>query len=166
MTQTKETGTQTFQLYIDGEPIEWDDVTTGSYLPTLSEGRCEYYVAESSDSAGEAAAEYWRDMACHDRREFACIIGETRLVQWALGESDSFGISSLDDFLEVTATVPEEQWAGYDFSERKVTHDKLPDFDDAEAMASLTAEQVAQAERLRDLFDELGFTPTVAYRHN
>lgn len=115
---------------------------SNGYLPFIETDSGEqFYLAESSEAAGDAAAEYWRDMAQNDRKEFACIIGEERLVQWALGESDSFGIDSLENFLEVIATVPEEHFASYDSVEREV-------------------------QRVGTLRDDLGFVPTVAYRHN
>jgi hypothetical protein len=108
------------RIKIDGETYEVEQVVTGGYLPMLVCGKTEFYIAESVEAAGEAARTYWRDMAKQDRREFACIIGEERLVKWALGESDEFGISSLDDFLDRVADVPEEQWAGYDGCARDI----------------------------------------------
>ena len=102
----------------------------------------DFYLAEDSEEAGKLGRERWEDMAKHDRKEFACIIGEERLVQWALGESDSFGISSLEEFLDITAGSPEFELAGYDHEEREV--------DRVETM----------------LEEEIGFKPTVAYRCN
>jgi hypothetical protein len=131
-----------FKIQIDGEKYTVTEVYTGGSLPMITtDSGEEFYLAKDSEEAGEAAAEYWRDMARNDRKEFACIIGEERLVQWALGESDSFGISSLDEFCDVNATVPEENFASYDHQEREVT-------------------------RCGKLSEELGFMPTVAYRHN
>jgi len=102
----------------------------------------EFILFMDEENAGQAARDRWADMAKEDREEFRAIIGEKRLLQWVLGESDSFGISSLEEFLDVTATVPEEEFASYDHAEREVS-----------AVS-------------RSLREEWGFTPTVAYRSN
>jgi hypothetical protein len=102
----------------------------------------EWIVFESSEAAGKAARERWIDMQRNDKREFKCMIGEERLVQWACGESDSFGISSFEEFLDVTESVPQEEFASYDGNEFDVE----------------TADE--------ELINELGFKPSVAYRHN
>lgn len=172
------------KIKIDGEVYDVDKVFTGGYLPLLECGKLEFYVASDSESAGEAAAKYWEDMAKSDPKEFTCIIGEERLVLWALGQSDSYGFDCLQDFLDTTATVPEEQWASYDGAERDVEalDDGLDEDEEAElkaltnSEADLTEEQELRLERLeeqrdqydgwQELVDELGFTPTVAYRHN
>lgn len=132
------------KITIDDEVLEDGDfkVETHSDLPMIVIGSREYYVAADSDSAGEAVRKRWVDMQKHDKGEFRCMIGDERLIQWACGESDSFGISSFDDFLDAIAHVPEEELASYDGNELEVT--------DAD----------------EELIDELGFTPTVAYRHN
>ena len=130
------------KITIDGDTYEDVEVRNGGYLPMVTCGRLEFYVAESSEDAGLATRKYWEEMKDDDKREFCAIIGEERLVQWACGESDSFGISSFDDFLDAIERVPEEQFAGYDGCEREVE----------------SADE--------ELIDELGFTPTVAYRHN
>jgi hypothetical protein len=82
-------------------------------------------------------------MAQDDPREFTAINGEERLVKWALGESDEYGIDSLDTFCEVTATVPEEEWAKYDGEEREFT-------------VTFAAQEGEEAEEFSG----------VAYRHN
>jgi len=138
-----DTTDNTLIITIEDELTEVRKVYNGGYLQMLElEDGTEWYVARDSEQAGEAAAKYWRDMAEGDPKEFACIIGEERLVQWGLGQSDSFGISGVDDFCERNANVPEENFASYDGQEREVT---------------------ACSESLED---ELGFKPTVAYRHN
>lgn len=130
-------------IKIDGELLEvsrtWGEQGDGI---TINADGSEFVLFTDSESAGEAAADRWRDMAKNDPKEFACIIGETRLTQWALGQHDSFGINSLENFLEVIATVPEEEFAGYDHTEREIN-------------------AISPA-----LEEELGFTPTVAYRCN
>jgi hypothetical protein len=129
-------------IIFDGEAFDLDAVTGSNHLDTVVCGSRDWYLFSDSETAGKAVAKYWKDMAYTDRREFACIIGEERLVQWALGESDSFGISSLDDFFEVAADHPEEHWASYDGDEIEVDGASL------------------------DVQNEIGYMPTVAYRHN
>lgn len=130
-------------LIFDGEVFDSSDLdTTGRPPYTVSTGRREWYLFSTSESAGAAVAEYYRDMAANDEREFVCLIGETRLLQWALGNSDEFGISGAEDFFDRVADVPEEHWASYDGNEIEVDG--------------------ASEEVIADL----GFTPTVAYRHN
>jgi hypothetical protein len=101
----------------------------------------EWVLFDDSEKAGEAAAERWRDMAQNYPKEFAAIIGEERLVQWALGQSDEFGIDGLDMFCEVTADNPNEEWASYDGEE----HD---------------------GSIIYTIDDTEGAFPVVAYRHN
>lgn len=109
-------------------------------------GNREFLLLEDSDSAGSAVRKRWEDMAKHDKKEFICIIGEERLLQWAMGDSDSFGISSFDEFLDRVESVPEEEIASYDLEQRN-------------------ADFLSDAER--DRFEnEFGFVPTVAYRTN
>jgi hypothetical protein len=134
-------------LSIDGEIYEIDTVhsTRYSYLPMLDCGSTEFYVAADSSEAGEAARKYWEDMAENDPKEFACIIGEETLIQWGLGRSAGPGsthVRSLQEWLDLSLDVPEEQWASYDGNEREV-------------------DWVSPA-----LETELGFLPEVAYRHN
>jgi hypothetical protein len=130
------------RIKLDSEIYEIDKVHTYHNSPAIIEcGRLEFYVFEDSETAGEAVVEYYRDMQRYDKGEFRCLIGEERLLQWACNESDSFGISSFDEFLERAAEVPEEHWASYDGNELSV-------------------------DRVGKLRDELGFVPTVAYRSN
>lgn len=141
-------------ITIDDEVYEVTKVQDHSYLPLLDcrwagadrfSHRWEFYVAESTEKAGEAARRYWVDMAENDRGEFACIVGAENLVAWALGESAGPGsthVHSLEEWFDLCATVPEEQWASYDGTE-------------------LDVDEVSEA-----LAEKLGFVPTVAYRHN
>lgn len=83
-------------------------------------GKCEYLLFESSENAGEAARDYWEDMANNDLKELACIIGDEVLIQWGLGQSAGPGYSKvrgLDEWLDLWLDTPEEQWAGYDGEE-------------------------------------------------
>lgn len=129
-------------LKIDGEWYNVSETFDGSYLPMLETDAGDYYVAEDSDAAGDAAVKYWEDMKANDPGEFLCLIGEERLIKWGCGESDSFGISSWEEFLKVVHSVPHEEFGGYDGTET-----------DVESIS-------------KDLREELGFTPTVAYRYN
>lgn len=130
------------RIKIDGEIYEIKRVHTSGDLPRIETyGRAEFILAEDSDKAGEVVAQRWRDMAKNDKREFRALIGDERLLQWAMGESDSFGIDSMEDFFETVASVPAEDLASYDGTERDV-------------------------DRVGKLRDELDFTPTVAYRCN
>ena len=106
------------QMEISGEIYTVSRITSGYFGDLLmieTDEGCDFYVSEDEETAGEAAKEYWRDMAENDPKEFICIIGEDTLVGWALGNSAGHaGCSSLEEWLDLTATVPEEQWAGYD----------------------------------------------------
>lgn len=160
-------------IIIDGSEYEVDKVLEFGYLPLICCGKVEFYVAEDSESAGEATAKYYQDMAHNDPKEFIALIGEERMVGWAIGQGDSFGISSFKHFLDAVAEVPEEQWAGYDGIEREVEEIEEPEeveepldgnADTNEYDAYL--ERKAKFEGWEELIEELGFTPTVAYRHN
>jgi len=133
------------KIKIDGEIYTIEKVHNYSYLPIIDtdEGP-DFYVAENSESAGEAARKYWEDLAHDDPKEFACLVGESTLVQWGLGQSAGPGstqVNSLEEWLDLWLDVPEEEFASYDGAEREIN-------------------------RVGKLRDELGFTPTVAYRHN
>lgn len=184
------------KIIIDGELEDVTRIVTGSYLPIVEIGRRDYYVAEDEERAGVAAARYWRDMAEGDPREFVAIIGEDRLVGWAIGQSDIFGISGLEDFLERVASVPEEEFASYDGNSLECTTDasdfqplldqideweKLTEIEfrwpddrekpemletENEAANDLLAEIDGILDELKETEDELGFIPSVAYRHN
>lgn len=131
-------------ISIDGENMRVTNTTNGDYMTTVKTGDGhEYYISESSESAGEQAAQYWRDMAQNDPEEFTCIVGTDTLVAWALGQWAGPGNAtarSLEGWLDIVAQNPEEEWARDDGMER--------DVDGASA----------------SLVEELGFTPTVAYR--
>lgn len=140
----------TMSITFDNEAVEVLEVNRYSYLPQIElEDDREFYVAESHESAGAAAREYWEDMANDDPQELACIVGEKNLVAWALGQSagpGSIGVNSLSEWLDLYLDAPAEQWAGYDGNEYEV-------------------ESASQA-----LVDELGFdtepTEWVVYRWN
>ena len=132
------------RIRIDGELYEVEKLYTGGYLPMISIGRLEFYLAESSEQAGEKAKEYWQDMAKNDSEEFACLVGTKTLIQLGLGQYAGPGstqVTCLEDWLDLWVDTPEEQWASYDGTELDV-------------------------DRVGQLARELGFVPTVAYRHN
>jgi hypothetical protein len=130
------------KLKIDGELYEGFTIETYSDLPMLINGKEEYYLAKSTEAAGKVVRERWIDMQQNDKAEFRCLIGDERLIQWACDEYDSFGIGSFDEFLDAVENVPNEELASYDSEECEVT------------------------EADEEAIEELGFTPTVAYRHN
>lgn len=130
-------------ITIDGEAYEIRRVNNGSYLVNVElEDGTDWYVAEDTESAGQAARKHWQEMKDSDPKEFRCIIGDERLIQWACGESDNFGISGFEEFLDAVERVPEEEFGSYDGTEQDV---------------SAVSEDAAE---------EIGFTPKVAYRHN
>jgi len=133
------------KVKLDGKWLEVEDTHTYSYLPVLDVDGMELYVAEDSESAGEQARKYWEDLAQDDPEEFACIVGEKTLVQWGMGHSAgpvSTQVKSLQDWLDLWLDTPEENFASYDSHELEV--------EDCD----------------KELEEELGFKPTVAYRHN
>ena len=133
------------RIKIDGEFYEVDNVLDYGHLPMIEVGDMEFYLAEDSEVAGKVARTYWEGMANDDPAELTAILGSECLVAWGLGESyapGSIGVDSLQDWLDLWLDTPEEQWASYDSMELDV--------------------DVCG----RQLSEELGFVPTVAYRHN
>ena len=132
------------RVKIDGEIYTVEEVYQGGYLPIVQCDGAEFYVAEDSEAAGKAARRYWEDRANDDAEEFACLVGRETLVAWGLGRSAGPGYSqvrSLQEWLDLWLSTPEEEFASYDGDERQVN-------------------------RVGRLSVELGFVPTVAYRHN
>lgn len=114
--------------------------------PNIEIGNRDYYVFQDRDSAGQAARDYWKDMAENDPQEFTCIVGEEALIAWALGQNyapGTIGVNSLEEWLDLYLDVPEEQWGSYDGCEIEGTISKA-------------------------LMEELGFDDknVVFYRHN
>jgi hypothetical protein len=93
------------------------------YLPMITlEGGMEYYIAPSSERAGEQARDYWREMAENDPQEFAALVGEETLVSWASGQYAGPGsthVQNLEEWLDLWLTTPEECWASYDGTEEE-----------------------------------------------
>jgi hypothetical protein len=122
--------------YIDDKRVTFDsDETntlgwTNGLLHIRFDNNEEYYIFESSEQAGEAAREYWEDLAQDDPQEFACLIGEKTLVQWAMGQYAGPGstqVTSLNEWLDLWLDTPEEHHASYDGVEREF-NSKHPDF--------------------------------------
>lgn len=105
------------------EELAVKDVYEGGYLPmvTLEDGT-DWYLARDADEAGYAARSYWRDMAQNDPQEFRTIVGDEALVAWALGQPGGPGavkVNSLDEWFDLVAQHPEEEFAGYDGEEHE-----------------------------------------------
>lgn len=116
------TTTGTLLIKFDGDDTAEEVTVTlrpGGDLPMIDIGQQDYYVARDSEEAGEAVRQRWIDMKDNDKKEFRCLIGDERLIQWACDESDSFGISSFDEFLERVGDAPGEELASYDGEERE-----------------------------------------------
>lgn len=144
-------GKDPYGIVIDGETHSLETTQALGYsdgdLWQLSSGGrgAEYIVAIDADDAGKAARERWESMASDDPSEFTAMVGETTLVAWALGQSAGPGstqVSSLSEWLDLWLDTPEEEWAGYDGVECEVT------------------------ETGSSIRDEIGFSPSVAYRSN
>ena len=136
------------KIKLNNEWLEVTNINNYGYLPTLElEDNTEWYVAESSEHAGEKTKEYWQEMINNDPKEFTCMVGEDALIAWALGKNyavGNVGCNSLDEWLDLTTEYPEEQWAAYDGEEIDLSSN---DSDN-------------------ELQLELDFIPTVAYRWN
>ena len=133
------------EVTIEGEVYDIDEVMSHGHLKVIRAGRLEWYVAEDTEAAGVAARDYWSEMATNDSKEFTCMVGEDTLVKWGLGQYAGPGnsqVKSLEEWLDLHLDIPEETWGHYDGSELDVT------------------------DSSQELQDELGFIPTVAYRHN
>ncbi|HHL35198.1 MAG TPA: hypothetical protein ENJ30_12615 [Desulfobulbaceae bacterium] len=116
-------------------------------------GGYEYVVFRTREEAGEAAEEYWRNMAKNDKGEFKCLVGEENLLAWALGESAGPGskkVNSLEEWFNLWENHPEEQWASYDWEE----------------VSGYVNEPLAEELGWSFEPDETGWMPVVAYRRN
>lgn len=172
------------KIKIDGEVLEVSKVLTYSDLPIIKADGKEFYLAKDSEAAGEAVRKRWDDMARDDPKEFVCLIGEERLVGWAIGQSDGFGISSFEEFLDRVSEVPEEELASWDGQEREVEEIEGLDDDEEAELEELQEKDIdlillserdrrlaleemkSEYDEWQELIEELGFTPTVAYRCN
>ena len=128
---------------IDGEEYFVTEILYYGYLPEIRTDGPEFLVAESHETAGEAARKYWEELAQDDPQEFTCIVGAEALIAWGLGQSyapGSIGVNNLEEWLDLHLDVPEEHWGTWDGQELEIT-DVSP-----------------------EIIEELGFIPTVAYR--
>ena len=137
-------------IIIDGEEIDDPEVNTYGDVLSIRKGEREYNLFRSRKEAGEAAREYWEDLAENDPSEFIAIVGEDTLVQWALGRYAGPGsttVNSLEDWLDLWLDTPEEEFARYDGTES-------------------TVDYISPA-LLNELdWDESDAEEAVAYRHN
>ncbi len=166
------------KIKIDGEIYEVRKVHSNhGYLPmVVLEDNSEYYLAESTEAAGEKAREYWEDLAQDDPTEFACLVGEKTLVQWGMGHHAGPGstqVKSLQEWLDLWLKTPEEQFASYDSAERECKLVTEHDFEEGQCACGASEDDETETECTRatdesenELFEELGFAPSVAYRHN
>lgn len=139
-------------IVLDGEKTEVDetDLTLSGYLPMLSFGRQQYYLAPSAEYAGKKARQYYEEMAQNDPREFTCMVGESTLIAWGLGQWAGPGSTStrnLEDWLDLWLDTPEECWASYDGTESSV-------------------DRIGKLAKVLGWEDEAKAGTIVAYRHN
>ena len=83
----------------------------------------DFILATSREDAGKVARERWEDMAYNDPSEFCCLVGDENIILWALGQyagPGSVQVKSLQDWFDVIADHPEEEFAGYDGEERDI----------------------------------------------
>ncbi len=127
---------------------EVEDVTVDNYgdVKYLRDGNREWVVFQNREEAGEAARDYYLDMAKNDPEEFACMVGEKTLVAWGLGQMAGPGyvaVRNLQEWCDLYLDLPEEHFGSYDGTEYEGT-------------VSL------------EVMEELGFAfkEVVFYRHN
>ena len=153
-------------ITIDGKVYHVTETCDFGYLPMIeTEEGPEFYLAENTEEAGKAARKSYAGMAEKDPRELTALVGEETLVEWALGHSagpGSTGVSSLEEWLDLWLDTPEEEFASYDGIARDVEAvDSIPTDEAERPEAALESDCVNP-----ELVQELGFWPTVAYRHN
>ena len=109
-------------IVIEGEVVEVKRTYGSNEARYLEcDNGCEYIIFEDREKAGQAVREYYEYMKENDKAEFRCLIGDERLIQWACNESDSFGLSNFDEFLDAVENVPEEHFASYDGYEIEIS---------------------------------------------
>ena len=125
------------RIKIEGHIYKVNDIWIHGYLQQIRvEGGQAFYLAKDSESAGEAAREYWEDVANEDPEELVALVGAAQIVSWAFGVGQN-----LSDWIDTQEQYPADQWSGW--------------------QEELTVNVCG-----RLLEEELGFIPTVAYRHN
>lgn len=112
------------EIEIDGETYTIENTRNlgfGELIEIETEEGEDFILAPTSHVAGEAAREYWADLVESDPDEFECLVGSKCLIAWALGRYAGPGsrqVPSLSAWLDLWLDTPEEQWAGYDSTER------------------------------------------------
>ena len=136
--------------------FEEDQVEKTDGLIILNLGYQRYYVFSDSDSAGEAAVDYWKVFTEWCMDDFIRMFGEAPLKAWERGESagkDMFEATSLEEWIEAKREVPEETFAKYDSEDRNISFGYIH-------------RKKKRADVTEDLLIRLfGFVPKVAYRY-
>ncbi|MCD6162599.1 MAG: hypothetical protein J7K40_09335 [candidate division Zixibacteria bacterium] len=101
-------------IIIDGAVITGyvDETENGSL--TIND---DYIIFPDREAAGQAARDYWEDMARNDPEELTCMVGKETLVAWALNQYAGPGetqVRNLEEWLDLWLDVPEEHFARYD----------------------------------------------------
>lgn len=180
-------------LLIDGELIEACDLYQSSYLPTLDAGRRDWYLALDEDAAEEAMRKVYEDLQ-NDPDELIALVGQERIVDmWIRGESfadwlDSYVNSDgpAAEFATYDGTTcdvgDEDEMYDHIIAELEVeAEDFVNNFDDDLAYpededANDYEEQCERIDNInrareiwrgyQELVSDLGYSPTIAYRHN
>lgn len=107
-------------IVINNELLEVQNVIDDGYLPMIETDGGDFYFAECHEDAGEAVADYYREMANNNPEEFTELVGKETLVSWCLGQYAGPGnekCNSLEKWFEIVADYPKEHWASYDGNE-------------------------------------------------
>lgn len=102
---------------IEDEILDVEVMQFGDHNFMVRDRNREWYVFQDENVAGEAAREYYKDMAENDPYEIICMVGRDTLIQWGLGRSAGSGynqVSSLMEWLNLWLDTPEELFASYD----------------------------------------------------
>jgi len=99
-----------------------------------------WIIVKDYDTAEELVKEHFRDMF-EDRSTCIEIIGTETLVTWGIGETDKFGNSSIDDWIELESTNSDPC-------------DWLSSYGESHTIKTISGEWAK----------ELGFVPMYAYR--
>lgn len=165
-----------YAIVIDGELVETDKLYAHGYLPMIDEGNKDWCLAENSDMADEKAKDTYREM---DAKELICMVGEEQIVEmWTSGRTledwlagidanstfgsyngDSSEVDSMTDYL-VSEFGDLEDWI------KELDTLNLPELDEGDASYDDKTRVIELMTGWQDLIDEIGFEPTIAYRHN
>ena len=106
----------------DQEPMELTEIREYYWAEGVWEAesyKSFYILAVDEECAEKAVSEYYHDMAENDPQEFACIVGEGRLIKWALNQPDEYGFRNADEFIAAVAKEYAQELARYDGEERR-----------------------------------------------